>query len=64
VAVVDGRKLCSRCHAWKPLDEFPKDPSHGASQGFRHCICKACRREKGRLVRAAVRTLPRSVTET
>lgn len=35
-------KVCSICHVWKPLNEFPKDPSHGPSQGGHHCRCKKC----------------------
>ena len=39
---VDG-KVCSTCHRWKPLDDFPRDRTHGPLQGVRHCRCKACR---------------------
>ena len=35
-------KFCSTCKEWKPLTEFPTDPTHPPSQGGRHCRCKAC----------------------
>ena len=41
-------KECSTCKAWKPLTEFPPDPTHGASQGERHCRCRECHREAAR----------------
>ena len=44
---IDGKK-CSSCKKWKCLDDFPKDPTHGASQGYRHCVCKKCKREKAK----------------
>lgn len=44
-------KVCSTCRKWKPLDDFPTDPTHGASQGGRHCRCKECHRTKARLQR-------------
>lgn len=50
---VDG-KVCSTCHVWKPLAEFPTDPTHGQSQGARHCRCKACHRLKAKLRRPRV----------
>ncbi len=28
----DG-KVCSTCDQWKPLQEFPRDRTHGATQG-------------------------------
>jgi hypothetical protein len=34
---------------WKPLNDFPTDPSHGPSQGGRHCRCRACHRKMYRL---------------
>ncbi len=37
-------KICSTCKQWKPLDDFPTDPTHGKSQGGRHCRCKSCHR--------------------
>jgi hypothetical protein len=37
----DG-KVCSTCRRWKPLENSPTDPSHGPTQGRRHCRCKAC----------------------
>ena len=40
---VDG-KVCSTCRHWKPLDDFPRDQTHGPLQGGRHCRCKACHR--------------------
>ncbi len=53
-------KVCSTCHEWKSLDEFPTDPTHASSQG-RHCRCRDChkkfarrRRQKLALVRNAV----------
>lgn len=42
-------KECSICHIWKPLEEFPTDPTHGPSQGGRHCRCKECHRSKEKL---------------
>lgn len=41
-------KFCSTCKIWKPLDDFPTDPTHGESQGGRHCRCRKCHREKAR----------------
>ena len=41
-------KICSACRDWKPLTEFPPDPSKGSSQGGRHCRCRACHREAAR----------------
>ena len=35
-------KVCSTCKEWKPLGEFPTDPTHRPSQGGRHCRCKEC----------------------
>lgn len=40
-----GGKVCSRCRIWKPFSEFPSDRTHGASQGYRHCRCRACHSE-------------------
>lgn len=37
-------KKCSHCREWYPLSEFPPDPSHGESQGGRHCRCYSCHR--------------------
>jgi hypothetical protein len=48
-------KVCSTCRKWKPLEEFPTDPSHGPSQGHRHCRCKECHREKSKERRAKAR---------
>ena len=42
---IKGKK-CSTCKKWKPLTEYHKDPSHGESQGRRHCRCKKCYLEK------------------
>jgi hypothetical protein len=28
----------------KPLTDFPTDPTHGQTQGGRHCRCRACHR--------------------
>lgn len=42
---IDG-KVCSTCKKWKALDDFPRDRTHGASQGGRHCRCKACHKAK------------------
>ncbi len=39
-------KECSKCNEWKPLNEFPNDPTHGESQGGKHCRCKECKRKK------------------
>jgi len=39
-------KKCSTCGQWKPLEEFPKDRTHGSLQGGRHCQCKQCHAEK------------------
>ena len=44
---IDG-KICSTCHRWKPLIDFPTDPTHGLSQGSRHCRCKECHRLKAK----------------
>lgn len=44
-------KVCSTCRKWKPLDDFPTDPTHGPSQGGRHCSCKECHRTKAKLRR-------------
>ena len=41
-------KICSHCKRWKLLAEFPLDPTHGTSQGGRHCTCKKCHRSKYR----------------
>ena len=38
-------KICSKCRKWKPLSDFPKDRTHGESQGGRHCRCKLCHSE-------------------
>jgi hypothetical protein len=38
-------KQCSRCHKWKPLDEFPRDRTLGPSQSERHCRCRQCHKE-------------------
>lgn len=52
MAIIDKNgvkgKVCSTCDTWKPLDDFPKDPSHGPSQGGRHCRCKECHRLKAK----------------
>jgi hypothetical protein len=50
-----GGKVCSHCKVWKPLADFPRDPSHGSSQAGRHCICRSCRREKGKAARERAR---------
>jgi hypothetical protein len=52
---VEG-KICSTCDEWKPLEDFPTDPTHGPSQGGRHCRCKACHRAKAREKRLAKKT--------
>jgi hypothetical protein len=41
-------KICPHCDLWKPLVEFPSDSTNGASQGFAHCRCKACRAQAGK----------------
>ncbi len=46
-------KVCSTCDIWKPLTEFPEDPTHGPLQGHRHCRCKECHRIKARERRQA-----------
>lgn len=38
-------KICSRCRIWKPLNDFPRDRTHGSTQGGRHCRCKMCHSE-------------------
>ena len=57
-------KVCSGCRKWKPLDDFPTDPTHPPSQGGKHCRCKEChrsaaatRRALSRKVRAALAVL-------
>lgn len=49
-------KICSTCKVWKPLDDFPRDRTHGPTQGGRHCRCKACHSElrKQRLIQPYV----------
>jgi hypothetical protein len=47
-AGIEGKK-CSTCHTWKPLKEFSTDPTHGTSQGGRHCRCKECHKLKARM---------------
>lgn len=42
-------KICSTCHLWKSLDEFPSDPSHGVLQGGKHCRCRQCHRESEKI---------------
>ncbi|WP_157627883.1 hypothetical protein [Thermodesulfatator autotrophicus] len=44
----DGKegKMCPTCREWKPLEEFPRDRTKGESQGYRHCRCKECHKEK------------------
>jgi len=44
IIVKDGisGKVCSHCREWKPLHEFPSDPTHGDLQGGRHCRCYLC----------------------
>lgn len=37
-------KIFSTCKRWKPLEEFPTDPTHGKTPGGRHCRCKSCHR--------------------
>ena len=44
---IEGKR-CSKCHQWKALEEFPTDPTHGPSQGGRHCRCKECHRTKAK----------------
>ncbi len=41
-------KVCSTCRIWKPLVDFPTDPTHGPTQGARHCRCRECHRIKAR----------------
>lgn len=41
-------KICSTCKKWKILTDFPTDPSHGPSQGGRHCRCKVCHCRKAK----------------
>jgi hypothetical protein len=48
-------KVCSTCRTWKPLGEFPPDRTHGASQGGRHCRCRACHRAKSKAIRSELR---------
>jgi len=48
-------KVCSTCKAWKPLEQFPTDPTHPPSQGGRHCRCKECHRRKAAAKRSAAR---------
>jgi hypothetical protein len=48
-------KVCSSCHKWKPLDDFPADPTHPASQGGKHCRCKECHRKAAAGRRAVFR---------
>ncbi len=38
-------KRCSRCHAWKSYDEFPRN--RRSKDGF-HCYCKPCHNRIGR----------------
>lgn len=47
---VDG-KVCSTCHRWKPLDDFPRDRTHGPLQGggtaaAKHAIARPIARAK------------------
>ena len=51
---VEG-KGCSNpeCRKWKPLSDFPTDPTHGPTQGGRHCRCKECHREAYKRRRAS-----------
>ena len=54
---VEG-KICSSCNLWKSLTEFsPGGRSHGPSQGGKHCWCKECHREAGRVQRARDRAI-------
>jgi hypothetical protein len=51
---VEG-KICSGCREWKPLDDFPADPTHPPSQGGKHCRCKECHRNAAATRRALSR---------
>lgn len=53
-------KRCPACRNWKPLTEFPPDPSKGSSQGGRHCHCRACHRKADRKRRSIVQKLLQS----
>ena len=44
--VKNNRKICSNCNIEKSLNEFYSDLSKGKTQGHRHCVCKACQKEK------------------
>jgi hypothetical protein len=48
-------KRCSTCKRWKPLSDFPPDPTHGPTQGGRHCRYRECHRLAGRQRRARKR---------
>lgn len=50
-------KVCSTCRTWKPLDDFPTDPIHRASQGGRHCRCKECHKNAASQHRAVTRRI-------
>jgi hypothetical protein len=38
-------KRCSRCHDWKPFEEFPRN--RRTKDGY-HCYCKVCHNRIGR----------------
>jgi hypothetical protein len=50
-------KVCSTCRKWKPLDDFPTDPTHQPSQGGRHCRCKECHKNAASKHRAVARRI-------
>jgi hypothetical protein len=54
VTIQDGvpGKRCATCHHWKPLTDFPSDPTKGESQGARHCRCRECHSQEGKTRRA------------
>jgi hypothetical protein len=54
-------KVCSTCRNWKPLADFPTDPSHPSSQGGRHCRCKECHRNTASKRRAVMRQIKAAV---
>lgn len=55
---IEGKE-CSDCHEWKPLTEYYTDPTHGLSQGGRHCVCRACHSRKGKERRAVIQRAKR-----
>jgi len=55
-------KVCSTCRHWKPLDDFPTDPTHPPSQGGRHCRCRECHRKKAVEKRSGARKIARTLS--